>query len=118
MKRVRIVLQVTEWNFDAFQVDELTDQHSLQKVFLELIKLFQLHNKLPIDMAACAMYIRKIEAHYKENPYHNRIHATDVLQSVGFILHYHDFYREFTDLEILAMLLAAAIHDVDHPGRP
>ena len=83
---------------------------------MELIDAFKLENALSLDRSACRNYIRAIEAQYQENEYHNRIHAADVLQSVGAILFFDSFYKRFNKLEVLAMILAAAVHDVCHPG--
>src|SRR6185437_13651421 len=49
-------------------------------------------------------------------PYHNSTHAADVAQSVHVMFLSHTLDGVFTDLEIMAALFAAAIHDIDHPG--
>jgi 3'5'-cyclic nucleotide phosphodiesterase len=54
-----------------------------------------------------------------QNPYHNAIHAFDVTQTTYFILKKCQF-AELSGLsqnEILSMILAAAIHDFEHPGK-
>jgi 3'5'-cyclic nucleotide phosphodiesterase len=50
------------------------------------------------------------------NPYHNSTHAADVVQAVMFILLKDKLSSRFSPLEVLAMILAAVIHDVGHPG--
>ncbi|KAJ7992511.1 hypothetical protein DPEC_G00279430, partial [Dallia pectoralis] len=58
-----------------------------------------------------------LEDHYHANvAYHNSLHAADVTQSTHVLLSTPALDAVFTDLEILAALFAAAIHDVDHPG--
>ena len=54
---------------------------------------------------------------YHPNPYHNCIHATDVLLATNFILNSKALEDVFSSLEIFAALFAAIIHDVGHPGR-
>ena len=54
---------------------------------------------------------------YFPNPYHNKVHAADVLLATNFLLKAEALKGVFTDLEILAALTAAAIHDVGHPAR-
>jgi len=49
-------------------------------------------------------------------PYHNSTHAADVTQSTHVLLSSPALESVFTNLEILAAIFAAAIHDVDHPG--
>merc|ERR1719391_523505 len=58
-----------------------------------------------------------LEDHYlKEVQYHNHLHAADVTQSCHVLLNSAALREVFTPLEVLAAILAAAIHDVDHPG--
>lgn len=49
-------------------------------------------------------------------PYHNKIHAADVTQSIHVLLNTKALESVFTDLEVFAAVFSAAIHDVDHPG--
>ena len=49
-------------------------------------------------------------------PYHNHLHAADVTQSTHLLLSSPALAECFTPLEIMAAILACAVHDVDHPG--
>lgn len=53
---------------------------------------------------------------YNNNPYHNNIHAADVVQSMVALLATSDFTTQLLPLEILAVIMACAVHDVGHPG--
>ena len=53
---------------------------------------------------------------YLKNPYHNSTHAADVVQGLACLFSNNDFTAQLTDLEMLSMILACAIHDVGHPG--
>jgi hypothetical protein len=50
------------------------------------------------------------------NLYHNSTHAADVVQVVVYLIVTDKLDQRFTRLEQLAMILAAVIHDVGHPG--
>jgi hypothetical protein len=53
-----------------------------------------------------------LESAYYPLPYHSSTHAADVMQAE------HSFVRgELTDMEEMVLYLAAAAHDVGHPGR-
>jgi hypothetical protein len=59
-----------------------------------------------------------VEAFYRDsNAYHCATHAADVVQSVYALLAGGDALTEkFAALEVFALVLAAAVHDVDHRG--
>jgi hypothetical protein len=57
-----------------------------------------------------------VEVEYRDNPYHNAAHAADVVQTLGSMLLSEGFRESLTEMEVLAMLVAAACHDVGHPG--
>lgn len=63
------------------------------------------------------MLLQALEGGYNMNPYHNATHAADVTQNVGVMLAADDLPSKLSKLEVLAMLLAAAVHDVNHPGE-
>ena len=49
-------------------------------------------------------------------PYHNNVHAADVVHSVHNMLNAPQLANTFTPLELFATIISAACHDVDHPG--
>ncbi|XP_071799196.1 3',5'-cyclic-AMP phosphodiesterase 4C-like isoform X2 [Asterias amurensis] len=105
------------WGFDAFRVDALTNHRPLTAVTFTvlqergLLKTFQIPHKTLIT------YMMILEDNYnKDVKYHNQIHAADVVQSTNYLLSAPALENVFTDIETLAALYAAAIHDVRHPG--
>ncbi|CAL1139928.1 unnamed protein product [Cladocopium goreaui] len=68
----------------------------------------------------CALesVLQGIESRYnRSNPYHNSVHAADVVNSIAYFFTHFNKSAEFTDREIFAALLAAAAHDVGHDGK-
>jgi len=61
-------------------------------------------------------FLRAVESGYRRNLYHNSEHAADVTQSVNVFLTTGGLAQLLTPLEILALLLAAVVHDFDHVG--
>ena len=50
------------------------------------------------------------------NPYHNNLHATDVLQTTHWMISQTGLKDWLSDLEIFSLLFSAIIHDYDHSG--
>mmetsp|Transcript_2323 Transcript_2323/g.4941 ORF Transcript_2323/g.4941 Transcript_2323/m.4941 type:complete len:1585 (+) Transcript_2323:305-5059(+) len=72
---------------------------------------------LNIEIEPLCEYLRAIQRDYKaDNPYHNAIHAADVVQTVHSLIQLADV-SVFEKEEIFLILVASAIHDVKHPGR-
>ena len=55
----------------------------------------------------------------RDIPYHNDLHATDVLQTLYVFLERGNIYYKcgLTEIDIFALLLSAICHDFKHPGR-
>ncbi|XP_068607176.1 3',5'-cyclic-AMP phosphodiesterase 4C-like [Brachionichthys hirsutus] len=108
---------LNKWSFNIFRVAEFSNNRPLSCVLhavfqeRELLKTF----RIPVD--TFVTYVMTLEDHYHGNvAYHNSLHAADVTQSVHVLLSSPALDAVFSDLEVLAALFAAAIHDVDHPG--
>ncbi|KAL4457029.1 hypothetical protein ABPG74_014667 [Tetrahymena malaccensis] len=59
-----------------------------------------------------------IQQKYLGNPYHNKIHAFDVTQTMHFFLKKCNFAQigKLSKIDIGTAFIASAIHDVEHPG--
>ncbi|XP_072294359.1 3',5'-cyclic-AMP phosphodiesterase 4C-like isoform X2 [Eucyclogobius newberryi] len=108
---------INRWGLDIFKIAEFSGNRPLTvllyAVFQErdLLKTFQ----IPTD--TFLTFMMTLEDHYHGDvAYHNNIHAADVVQSTHVLLSTPALQEVFTDLEIMAVLFASAIHDVDHPG--
>lgn len=56
------------------------------------------------------------EGYHSTNPYHNSIHATDVTQAMHCFLQESKILEHLEPVEIMASLIGAVTHDLDHPG--
>ncbi|CAI2733864.1 unnamed protein product [Schistosoma spindalis] len=106
-----------EWGVDIFEIDRLSNGHALTTVAYRIFQKRDLLKTFCIDPRVFVRYLLRVESSYHADvPYHNSMHAADVLQTAHFLLQAEALDDVFSDLEILAVLFAAAIHDVDHPG--
>ena len=79
---------------------------------------FELHKTLNCSETTMQNWLALIEANYhRSNSYHNSTHASDVLHATGFFLEQKTLKDITTDIDEVICLLAAVIHDVDHPGK-
>ncbi|KAI5701050.1 hypothetical protein M8J75_005645 [Diaphorina citri] len=103
--QVECVLErVWKWPFNAFTLDNATGGRSLPVLCVHLFHWYGLMEHFNLDVVRVWKLFSLIEEGYHgTNPYHNSIHATDIK-------------RHLTHLEIMASLLAAVAHDLDHPG--
>ncbi|KAK9908731.1 hypothetical protein WJX75_002027 [Coccomyxa subellipsoidea] len=109
--------KVDDWDaFDVFKVASLTGDRPLEPIMLAVLQHFDLIDKLRLPDKKLRNYLRGVEDLYLKNPYHNSTHAADVVQGLACLFSNNDFTAQLTDLEMLSMILACAIHDVGHPG--
>lgn len=105
------------WNFDIFLFDRLTNGNSLVTLLCHLFNLHGLIQHFQLDMVKLHRFLVMIQEDYhSQNPYHNAVHAADVTQAMHCYLKEPKLARFLTPLDIMLGLMAAAAHDVDHPG--
>uniref|UniRef100_A0A803K8V5 Phosphodiesterase n=1 Tax=Xenopus tropicalis TaxID=8364 RepID=A0A803K8V5_XENTR len=156
--------EINNWNFPIFDLVEKTGQKTgriLSQVSYRLFEDMGLLETFKIPLREFMNYFHALESGYRDIPYHNRIHATDVLHAVWYlstqaipglpnavseqgsasdsdsdsgITHGHMGYvfskmynpsddtygclsGNIPSLELMALYVAAAMHDYDHPGR-
>ncbi|XP_076880096.1 cGMP-inhibited 3',5'-cyclic phosphodiesterase 3B [Brachyhypopomus gauderio] len=152
------------WNFQIFDLMEKTGGktgHILSHVAYTLFQDTGLFEIFKIPVREFMTYFSALENGYRDIPYHNRVHATDVLHAVWYLttrpipgfqqIHNDHVTGSDTDsdsgispgrvsyassksssvsdssygclswnvpaLELMALYVAAAMHDYDHPGR-
>jgi len=129
-----------QWDFNIFDVSAVVDKNTL--LFVSWAVIYSPHSQfamakalkqtnldlnnfegyhfdeldLDIDMETLLEYLREIEKDYNpENPYHNAIHAADVVQTLHSLIQMAG--KSFFDKEqMFSILVAAVVHDVKHPG--
>ncbi|XP_053728749.1 cGMP-inhibited 3',5'-cyclic phosphodiesterase 3A-like isoform X1 [Synchiropus splendidus] len=153
--------QLTNWNFPIFSLVEKTRGKTgciLSQVSYKLFEDTGLFGTFKIPIQEFMNYFHALENGYRDIPYHNRIHATDVLHAVWYLttqpvpglprlltdngLHtdsngitpgatgfltskmtpvleegFSTLSALIPGLELMALYVAAAMHDYDHPGR-
>ncbi|KAJ0070487.1 hypothetical protein NL108_011691, partial [Boleophthalmus pectinirostris] len=110
--------EVDQWSFDVFSFQTATGDHALKFLVYDLLTRYDLISRYRIPVQALVLFVEALEAGYSKhrNPYHNLIHAADVTQTAHFLMLHTGLMHWLSELEILAMVFAAAIHDFEHTG--
>ncbi|XP_043932285.1 cAMP-specific 3',5'-cyclic phosphodiesterase 7B isoform X2 [Protopterus annectens] len=109
--------KVGTWNFDIFLFDRLTNGNSLVTLLCHLFNVHGLIHHFQLDMVKLHRFFVMVQEDYhSQNPYHNAVHAADVTQAMHCYLKEPKLARFVTPMDIMLGLMAAAAHDVDHPG--
>uniref|UniRef100_A0A0K8TH17 Phosphodiesterase n=2 Tax=Lygus hesperus TaxID=30085 RepID=A0A0K8TH17_LYGHE len=109
--------EIDRWGIDIFRIGDLSVNKPLTVVAYTIFQSRDLLKTFMIPAKTLVSFMLTLEEHYvKDNPFHNSTHAADVTQSTHVLLNTPALESVFTDLEIMAAIFAATIHDVDHPG--
>ncbi|XP_060900237.1 cAMP-specific 3',5'-cyclic phosphodiesterase 4B-like isoform X2 [Labrus mixtus] len=108
---------INKWGLNIFKVAEHSHNRPLTSIMYTIFQERDLMRTFKIPTDTFVTFMLTLEGHYHSDvAYHNSLHAADVAQSTHILLSTPALDAVFTDLEILAAIFAAAIHDVDHPG--
>jgi len=106
-----------EWDNNPFEIHRLTNNSGLVVMTWKLLNEFGLVDKFRLSQHRLLCYLRRIQDGYKsDNPFHNCIHALDVVCNTNFFIRQEAVSQLITPLDRLACILGAAIHDHEHPG--
>nr|XP_030122129.3 high affinity cAMP-specific 3',5'-cyclic phosphodiesterase 7A isoform X4 [Taeniopygia guttata] len=109
--------KVGNWNFDIFLFDRLTNGNSLVSLTFHLFNLHGLIEHFQLDTMKLRRFLVMVQEDYhSQNPYHNAVHAADVTQAMHCYLKEPKLSKSLTPWDVLLSLIAAATHDLDHPG--
>ncbi len=72
---------------------------------------------LSIHMDTLVAFLSKIQGGYKDITYHNKTHATDLAQTIYYMMTTCELKKKckIDELEMTALIIAGACHDHEHP---
>ncbi|XP_022650232.1 cGMP-inhibited 3',5'-cyclic phosphodiesterase A-like isoform X2 [Varroa destructor] len=147
-----------DWDFPIFDLNDRDPTTILSKMCYRIFHDTGLVESFKVPEKEFLAFLHALENGYRDKPYHNRMHAADVLHGVYYLtsqpipgleqipvtdstqpefgqdspMHQTYFAQSyscdanlpygimginFPALELMALYLAAVIHDFDHPGR-
>ncbi|KAL0479688.1 hypothetical protein AKO1_007520 [Acrasis kona] len=107
---------VDQWNFDILSLSELTEGQALFTTAYTLFVKYDLLNKFGINEQVLINFLKAVQDGYNDVPYHNAMHAADVLQALHYVIMKGGMSQYLSDEDMLAAFIAAIVHDYDHPG--
>ena len=103
---------LTSLSFNPFDYSE----DALLHCCLLMLHSLDLTRHFGLDQATLQSFLLSVRSRYRHNPYHNWYHATSVMQFAYFTVRSTEAGDCLPKLDLLALLLAALCHDIDHPG--
>uniref|UniRef100_A0A4W6DE88 Phosphodiesterase n=1 Tax=Lates calcarifer TaxID=8187 RepID=A0A4W6DE88_LATCA len=106
------------WEFNILELEAATHKRPLTYLGLKIFTSFGACEFLNCSEATLRSWLQLIEASYhSSNSYHNSTHAADVLHATAYFLRKERVKSSLDQLDEVVALIAATVHDVDHPGR-
>ncbi|XP_075431699.1 high affinity cAMP-specific and IBMX-insensitive 3',5'-cyclic phosphodiesterase 8A isoform X2 [Ascaphus truei] len=107
-----------KWEFNIFELETATHKRPLVYLGLKMFARFGVCSFLNCSEATLRSWLHVIESNYHAgNSYHNSTHSADVLHATAYFLSKERVKQSLDQIDEVAALIAATVHDVDHPGR-
>ena len=103
---------LTSLSFNPFDYSE----DALLHCCLLMLHSLDLTRHFGLEQSTLQSFLLSVRSRYRHNPYHNWYHATSVMQFAYFTVRSTEAGEFLPKLDLLALLLAALCHDIDHPG--
>uniref|UniRef100_A0A7R9VPE0 PDEase domain-containing protein n=1 Tax=Chlamydomonas euryale TaxID=1486919 RepID=A0A7R9VPE0_9CHLO len=115
----QVLAKTSNWQFDTFELDELTCGHSLSVLSYALIRRMPAFEVLRMNERRLARYLLSVECGYRRDLYHCGTHAADVLRTLHVVCTRGGVWEglDLPDSARFAMLLAAVVHDYEHKQK-
>lgn len=81
-----LLAEVNNWGLDVFLVADFTNRRPLTVIMYNIFKERNLLKTFSISATTFLNCMMTLENHYRQVPYHNSMHAADVVQSVHVLL--------------------------------
>ena len=104
------------WNWDPFS--PALKGHGLYVATRAALEVSDVLDRLEVDREKLWRFIARIEFGMSHNAYHNKVHVSDVVSSLSYILNAGGLAEtlSLSALEIFSAIIAACVHDFEHPG--
>ncbi|XP_072904336.1 high affinity cAMP-specific and IBMX-insensitive 3',5'-cyclic phosphodiesterase 8B isoform X2 [Hemitrygon akajei] len=117
-RAAELLAEEENWDFNIFELEAVTSKRPLLYLGLKILTQFGICDVLNCSEITLRSWLQIIETNYHaSNSYHNSTHAADVLHATAYFLRKDRVKASLDKMDEVATLIAATVHDVDHPGR-
>ncbi|EPY37120.1 3', 5'-cyclic nucleotide phosphodiesterase [Strigomonas culicis] len=109
---------IDRWDYDTIQLEIITNGNALFYTTYLLLYKMDLVAYFQMDDNVVRNFLVAVQSAYHPNPYHNAMHGADVTQINYYIMIVAGLREKcmLSQEEVLASIIAGAVHDFDHPG--
>ncbi|KAG8200040.1 hypothetical protein JTE90_001898 [Oedothorax gibbosus] len=100
------------FQFSDFHLNDEDTCHTTIRMFLDLDLIHKFH----IPYQVMCRWVLSVKKNYRPVIYHNWRHALNVTQTVFAMLMVGHMKELFSDIEMMALMVACLCHDLDHRG--
>ncbi|ETO12558.1 hypothetical protein RFI_24817 [Reticulomyxa filosa] len=114
----RCLAKIGEWEFnvfDLYNIEVCKDQCLVLATF-HILSQLDMIRQLDISDRKLWNFLRDVEQNYNDIPYHNKLHALDVTNTLYFVLQSEFMRNHISPLDKIAAVLSACAHDLGHDG--
>eukprot|EP00899_Mesostigma_viride_P003309 jgi/Mesvir1/1297/Mv03762-RA.2 len=108
--------RVGEWNFDAWELTNASGGWPILWMGLEVCRRAGLSRTFQLPLHKLARFLVRLDEGMPDNRYHNGTHIADVTNSLYHLIKSSGVAAYLSQLDILAAVTAALVHDFRHPG--
>mmetsp|Transcript_10871 Transcript_10871/g.16556 ORF Transcript_10871/g.16556 Transcript_10871/m.16556 type:complete len:504 (+) Transcript_10871:166-1677(+) len=114
---IDVLKNLKNWDFDIFALQDITSS-PIVTITTHCLTEYDLINALDFDSGRLRSFLSCIHDAYNALPYHNSLHGADVTQTVFYFLSTAHVIEalQLNQIATASIIIAAAIHDVGHPG--
>ncbi|KAM8900510.1 cGMP-specific 3',5'-cyclic phosphodiesterase isoform 2-T2 [Spinachia spinachia] len=106
-------LRLMDFSFSDFDLSDTETTQGTIRMFLDL----NLVQNFQMKYTSLCQWVLSVKKNYRKNvAYHNWRHAFNTAQSMFTLLKSGHLQNNFSDLEVLALMIATLSHDLDHRG--
>lgn len=106
--------------YDCDVLHAATGGHALSSLWQFILEAEGVVTRLDMDRGKIRAFGQAAEGLYRDTPYHNSVHAAQVLLAMYHLLHGCAIREAIgdipSDLVLLSAYTACVVHDLDHPG--